>query len=124
MKGDSSSIVIISSDSYFNTSVANECYSNNINVIFNNDSSELFRNIKDIFKFLIIIDCNTIGFNEIIQKLDSKVRQHNTIIAFDNNECIQLYRKSNPDISELLLKKNIIIKKINNIFTQFNVNKD
>ena len=124
MKTNTSSILIISSDSHFNTSIANECYQNNIDVIFNSTSLELYKNIKNIFNYLIIIDFHTKNFNKVIKELSSEIRLGNAIVVFDNNEYIQIYRKSNAKISELLFKKNIIIKKIKNIFTQFNVSKD
>ena len=124
MRTNKSSILIISSDSHFNTSIANECYNHNIDVIFNSTSLDLHKNLKNIFNYLVIIDFHAKNFNKIIKELSSEIRLGNAIVVFDNNEYIQIYRKSNAKISELLFKKNIIIKKIKNIFTQFNVNKN
>ena len=118
MKNKTSSIIVISDDSRFNTSLANECYIHNIDISFKNDYLDIYTTFDRVSNILFIIDFHIKNFNNIITHLNSKISLYNTILVFNNNEHITLYRKSNSNVSDLLFKKKMIIQKIKNIFNQ------
>ena len=105
MTDKGSSILVISNDSYFNTSLANECYINNIDVIFKNGSLESFLDSNNTFTSLVIIDFHIKNFNNIVKTLDSKIILHNTIIVFNDNEGMKLYRRSNSNTFQSTIRK-------------------